>query len=99
MDTLLRKTRKKQSLTLAQAASLLGTTSGNLSRIETGLQHPSIPLARRIAAEYRLTLDQIYAGEDTDIGKRRSFHVRRYTPQTQPAKYGLYVDIDSEMKA
>ncbi len=99
MDTLLRKTRKNKALTLAQAASLLGTTSGNLSRIETGLQQPNLPLARRIAAEYRLTLDQVYVGDDTDIGKRRSFHVRRYTPQNQPAKYGLYVDIDHEPQA
>ncbi|MCP4342097.1 MAG: helix-turn-helix transcriptional regulator [Desulfobulbaceae bacterium] len=112
MTTLLRTIRINRYQTLQEAADLFETNVGNLSRIEQGKQMPRLSLARRIAAEYELTLDEVYAGEDTrsntagpistpqnqpdNTGKRRSFCARKYTPYSQPAQYGLHVDVAHE---
>jgi transcriptional regulator with XRE-family HTH domain len=50
-------------MTLADAARQLGTDPGNLSRIENGRQHPSVALARRMAAFYGMSLDDVFTPE------------------------------------
>jgi DNA-binding XRE family transcriptional regulator len=40
----------------------MGTDTGNLSRIETGKQAPSIHLARKLAAFYSVTLEEVFSG-------------------------------------
>jgi DNA-binding XRE family transcriptional regulator len=40
----------------------MGTDTGNLSRIETGKQAPSIHLARKLAVFYSVTLEEVFSG-------------------------------------
>jgi transcriptional regulator with XRE-family HTH domain len=61
MQTQIRQKRRGLGLSLLDAARQLETDSGNLSRIERGIQVPSISLAKRISAILGLTLDEIYA--------------------------------------
>lgn len=56
----LRKLRHEKNWTLLYAAATLRTNAGNLSRIERGEYYPSVPLAKRIAQEYGITLDEIF---------------------------------------
>ncbi|MCP4342096.1 MAG: helix-turn-helix transcriptional regulator [Desulfobulbaceae bacterium] len=83
-------------MTLAQAASLLGTTSGNLSRIETGIQMPRVLLALRMADKYCLTLDEIYGAEGTRIKPVESCYMP-FNPGD--VRYDLSIDIDHETRA
>ena len=48
MDSPLKLARKKRKLTLHQVATALGIDTGNLSRIERGLQVPSKELTEKI---------------------------------------------------
>lgn len=59
---ILRERRHDKGLTLVEAAKLLGTDTGNLSRIERGLQYPSVTLAHRIAMEYGVSFESIFSG-------------------------------------
>ncbi|MCG8004674.1 MAG: helix-turn-helix transcriptional regulator [Candidatus Thiodiazotropha lotti] len=53
--------RKRRKLTLEQMGECWDTDPGNLSRVERGLQRPSISLAERISEDTGLSLDEIYA--------------------------------------
>ena len=50
MTSPLRKSREKRELTLQQVSSAVGIDTGNLSRIERGLQVPSKELAEKLVA-------------------------------------------------
>ncbi len=93
MTTLLRTIRKNRHQTLQEAADLFGTNVGNMSRIEQGKQMPRITLARRIAVEYELTLDEVYGAEGVRIKPAEC----RYMPFNPGAvSYDLYVDVTHE---
>ena len=49
MNTPLREAREKRGLTIQQVSASVGIDSGNLSRIERGLQVPSKDLTERLA--------------------------------------------------
>jgi transcriptional regulator with XRE-family HTH domain len=55
----LRDKRNELGLLLKDAADLLGTDPGNLSRIERGTQVPSVGLAWRMAELYQVSLEQV----------------------------------------
>ena len=61
MTTKLRKQREKQKTTLEVVAGAVGTDTGNLSRIERGLQVPSYPLAKKLSAFYgaKISVDEL----------------------------------------
>lgn len=48
-STLLRVARMRRQMTLQEVAAAVGSNTGNLSRIERGLQVPSQSLAERLA--------------------------------------------------
>jgi DNA-binding XRE family transcriptional regulator len=60
MNANLKHIRLSRGLLLKEAAKQIDTDPGNLSRIEQGKQCPSVPLARRIAALYEISLDQVF---------------------------------------
>jgi transcriptional regulator with XRE-family HTH domain len=47
---------------MKDVASEMGTDTGNLSRIESGKQAPSIHLARKLALFYAVTLEEVFSG-------------------------------------
>lgn len=57
---ILRERRKAQSMTLMKAADEVGIHFSSLSRIERGQQMPSPRVAKRIAAVYGISLDDLY---------------------------------------
>ena len=57
----LRLARLARDHTLTEASRLTGINVGNLSRIERGLQMPSIDSAFALCDLYGLTLDEIYS--------------------------------------
>lgn len=64
----LRDARKQRNQTLKDAGAFFGIDASNLSRIERGLQPPSIDLARRMAAHYGMTLDEVF-NNNTDTAQ------------------------------
>ena len=58
----LKHLRTSRGLRLKDVAVQMGTDTGNLSRIETGKQAPSIHLARKLAAFYSVTLEEVFSG-------------------------------------
>ncbi|MBV2138556.1 MAG: helix-turn-helix transcriptional regulator [Candidatus Thiodiazotropha sp. (ex Ctena orbiculata)] len=66
MEMRIKEYRKQQKLTQVQMAERWQTDAGNLSRVERGVQRPSIELAERIAADTGLTLDEIFS-ESRDL--------------------------------
>jgi transcriptional regulator with XRE-family HTH domain len=58
----LKHLRTSRGLRLKDVASQMDTDTGNLSRIETGKQAPSIHLARKLAAFYGITLEDVFSG-------------------------------------
>ena len=60
IDSAVREARKRKRLTVKQLAQMVGTDQGNLSRIELGQQDASPDLARAIAAELGLSMDDVY---------------------------------------
>jgi len=61
---ILKHARTSRRLTLEQAAQLVETSPGNLSRIERCLQEPSLALARRLRDFYGVSLDEIFSQEE-----------------------------------
>lgn len=55
----LRQARRQRELTLQAVADAVGTDTGNLSRVERGLQIPSKDLAERLAKFFGITELQI----------------------------------------
>jgi transcriptional regulator with XRE-family HTH domain len=53
--------RQRHGLTLAAFATLVGTTKGTISRIETGTREPAMSLLRQIVAatNYEVSADDI----------------------------------------
>lgn len=51
-DSPLKKARLKRELTLQQVSAAVGTDTGNLSRIERGIQIPSKELAEALVNYY-----------------------------------------------
>lgn len=51
-DSPLKKARLKRELTLQQVSAAVGTDTGNLSRIERGIQIPSKELAEALVKYY-----------------------------------------------
>ena len=48
--------RKEQSLPQKQIAHILGITREHYARVEEGTQQPSLPLLRRMAREFQITI-------------------------------------------
>ena len=59
-DSPLRQARVRLGLTTRQVGRAVGTTSGTVTRTELGQHAPKPALAKRLAALYGLSLDQIY---------------------------------------
>lgn len=66
MDSTIRTRRKALKLTIGAAARQLQTDTGHLSRIERGHAAASIQLARRMAALYEISVDDVVGGPDLD---------------------------------
>ncbi|HEX8883323.1 MAG TPA: helix-turn-helix transcriptional regulator, partial [Noviherbaspirillum sp.] len=60
MGIALRNHRTSRSLTLQQAAALIGIDHTNLSRIERGMQNASTDMLLRLANAYGVTLGQLF---------------------------------------
>ncbi len=56
----LRQARISRKIILTEAARLVETDAGNLSRIERGIQTPMPQLAKRLSAAFKLSLEDIY---------------------------------------
>lgn len=52
MTSPLKQARKKREMTLQQVANAVGIDTGNLSRIERGLQVPSKDLAEKLVKHF-----------------------------------------------
>lgn len=65
----LRQARLKRGLKIIEAARLLGTDYGNLSRIERGLQYPRIPLARVMCDLYGVSMDDVFSPAPAPEGR------------------------------
>jgi transcriptional regulator with XRE-family HTH domain len=57
--TRFRTLREQTGLSQKQAAALLGTDPGNLSRVEQGKQEVSIQLLKRMREIYRASFDEL----------------------------------------
>lgn len=62
----LREARVSRRLTLIELGHILGADPGGLSRIERGRQQPSIALAKKLAAFYGMTLDEIFQEQQNE---------------------------------
>ena len=62
----LREARVSRRLTLIELGHILGADPGGLSRIERGQQQPSIALAKKLAAFYGMTLDEIFQEQQNE---------------------------------
>ncbi len=63
---ILRETRKTKGLTLVEIDAALGIDTGNMSRIERGVQIPSLKIARQLAKYYSLTLEEVFGVEEEE---------------------------------
>lgn len=52
-------------------AAELGIDPGSLSRIERGKQAPKVPLARKIAKRYGVTLDVVFSPCEQELKRAR----------------------------
>lgn len=73
MKTPLRLARERHGLTIVQVSTATGIDHGNLSRIERGVQVPSLELAERLANQFEGELTELqilyperYASVDQD---------------------------------
>lgn len=55
----LRNLRRRRGFTLAELAATTGISTSTLSRLESGLRRPTLELLIRIAAAYRVNLDDL----------------------------------------
>jgi len=62
--TTFRSIRESLGLSQKEAAALLGTDPGNLSRIEQGKQEVTLPLLRRMRDVYSVSFDVLIGGKD-----------------------------------
>ena len=63
----LRVLRARHNLTQAELAEKLGVSRQTVNAIETEKYDPSLPLAFKIAAAFRLPVEQIFFAEDEKI--------------------------------
>lgn len=63
----LRVLRARHNLTQAELAERLGVSRQTVNAIETEKYDPSLPLAFKIAAAFRLPVEQIFFAEDEKI--------------------------------
>ena len=66
MNSIMRAQRKARKLTLKAAAAQVDTDVSHLSKLERGERVASTPLARRIAALYGITVDDVVGGPDKE---------------------------------
>jgi len=59
MKTPLRLARERHGLTIVQVSASAGIDPGNLSRIERGVQVPSLELAERLAKQFEGELTEL----------------------------------------
>lgn len=59
MPRTLKQLRQERGLTQEQLAIAAGTTQGSLSQWETGVFHPRLPAAARLAKALGVTTDEI----------------------------------------
>jgi transcriptional regulator with XRE-family HTH domain len=62
----LQAVRKQNRWRLTLVSSYLNIAPSTLSRIERGLQAPRVPLARKIAKLYGMSLDDVYKHFDVE---------------------------------
>lgn len=60
------KLREEHGLTQAELAGQLGVSRQTVISIERGRYDPSLPLAFRIAREFGVRIEDVFAGPDTD---------------------------------
>lgn len=56
----IQKLRKKNDFTQEELADKVNITAQHLSYIENGHRRPSLPLARRLSKELRITLGELF---------------------------------------
>lgn len=73
--TPLRSIRSRRGLSLATVASAVGTDIGNLSRIETNVQRPSLELAEKLAQFFNGEINemQLLYPERFDVAAPKEF--------------------------
>jgi len=83
----LRKSRKKEGVTLEKLAATTGFTKGYLSQIETGKRDPTISALTKIA--YALNVDTLYllSGVQPDASKSNFTIVRANERRSMPATF------------
>ena len=60
----LRELRRERGLTLEEVGEAIDYNLTNLSRVERGRQTLSVPVARRLADYYGVTLNELISGEE-----------------------------------
>jgi putative transcriptional regulator len=76
LTNLLKVERAKRNLTQAQLASMAGITRRSVNAIETGRMVPSILLALRIARALDVSVESIFALDDTsDLQRPSRVHI------------------------
>lgn len=70
MNTTLRDLRRQAGLTQVELAKKCECAQHTISGLERGIAGPSLPLARRIAAELGVSLDAV--ADAIDAGKAQS---------------------------
>ncbi|UCP00076.1 XRE family transcriptional regulator [Metapseudomonas lalkuanensis] len=81
---LIRKARKAKGWTLEELANTVGTDTGNLSRLERGIQGASQELLQKILTALEITLGQPATAEQSNV-----------SPAAQPVRYYRYAVISS----
>ncbi len=62
--TTLRQLRLSKNMTLITVAKAIDIDVANLSRVERGIQSPSIHTAKKIASFYGITIDAVIGGSE-----------------------------------
>jgi len=68
----LRVLRARHNLTQAELAERLGVTRQTINAIETEKYDPSLPLAFKIGAVFRLPVEEIFFAENGSVPSRPS---------------------------
>jgi transcriptional regulator with XRE-family HTH domain len=63
----LKTMRLENQCSIRELSEITGISASTISRIERGMLHPTVPVARKLSTAFGITMDELFSDDPTTV--------------------------------